>query len=134
MKRVLILDDDLAVLDALEETLMYGDFQVHAISSTGDIFQDIESYNPDVILLDYILKGTNGGILCQMIKKNARTSHIPIIMTSAYPKDLNDKDCNFGFDDFIAKPFDIEDLLEVVRKHADVKATVELSRPNSPSH
>lgn len=128
MKKILILDDDLAVLEAMEETLRYGEYEVVAISTTGDIFSEIEKCDPDVIILDYILRGTNGGVLCRMIKESPVTRHIPVIMTSAYPRDREPGDHNFGFDDFIAKPFDIEDLLEVVKKHSGFKASAEQTR------
>jgi CheY-like chemotaxis protein len=128
MKKILVLDDDLAVLEALEETLRYGEYEVRAISATTDIFVEIEDCRPDVIILDYILKGTNGGVWCRLIKDNPVTRHIPVIMTSAYPRDLEPGNIAYGFDDFIAKPFDIEDLLDVVKKHSSDTASAEQSQ------
>jgi CheY-like chemotaxis protein len=128
MKKILVLDDDLAVLEALEETLRYGEYEVRAISATADIFEEIEICHPDVIILDYILKGTNGGAWCRLIKDNPVTCHIPVILTSAYPRDLEPGNADYGFDDFIAKPFDIEDLLEVVKKHSSNTASAEQNR------
>ncbi len=125
MKKILILDDDLAVLEAMEETLKYGAYEVVALSSTRDIHKEIEKNNPDVVILDYILRGTNGGVLCRQIKDNPLTGHIPVIMTSAYPRDREPGDTNYGFDDFIAKPFDIEDLLQVVKKYSGVRASAQ---------
>ena len=118
MKKILVIDDDLAVLEVLEETLRYENFEVKTISETTDIFNDIETYRPDVILMDYILSGINGGEWCHRIKTDPATHHIPVIMTTAYPKVLNSLG-HYGFDAFIEKPFNLSDLIVLVKECID---------------
>ena len=82
-KRVLVLDDDIAVLEAIETALTYEDFDVKTIGRTYNIFKTIDEYHPDVILIDFILDGMNGGEICRQIKSNPNTRHLPVIIIYA---------------------------------------------------
>src|SRR3954470_8363937 len=114
-RRILILDNDPGMLDVMQDVLHYEGFSVKAISDTDDIFKCITEYTPDLVLLDYILDGINGGELCAQIKKNPLTSHLPVIIMSAYSRVLLSLG-NYGCDDFIAKPFDLDDFINRVGK------------------
>lgn len=113
IKRVLILDNDPDVLDAMQEVLNYSGFEVKAIEETNDIFSVIDGFQPDVVLVDYILNGINGGEICHLIKSNPKTSHLPVIILSAYPRVINSLGF-YGCDSFIAKPFELDDLVNQV--------------------
>lgn len=109
-KKVLVLDDDEAVLEVLEAALQYANFDVRIADESSDILKDIEAFNPDVVLIDYLLRGINGGELCHQIKNNSKTAKLPVILISAYPRvllSLGDYGCNA----FMAKPFDLSDLI-----------------------
>ena len=110
-KRILIIDDDQAVLEVLEEVLDYSGFVVKASLYTHDIFKDIEAYQPDLVLIDYLLSGINGGELCHQIKTKAETKNLPVVLISAYPRVLMSLG-SYGCDTFIAKPFDIAELVD----------------------
>lgn len=102
-KKVLVLDDDEAVLEVLEAALQYANFDVRIADESSDILKDIEAFNPDVVLIDYLLQGINGGELCHQIKNNSKTAKLPVILISAYPRvllSLGDYGCNA----FMAKP------------------------------
>jgi len=115
MKRLLIVDNDIDVLDVMKEVFEYEGFDVKALRNTNDIFTDITAYDPHVVMIDYILEGINGGELCHQIKQNATTAHLPVIMVSAYTNVLHSLG-HYGYDSFIAKPFDITDLVAEVNK------------------
>lgn len=112
-KQILIIEDDEDILQVLETVLGYHDFTVKGLNRTDDILQSIEDYKPDLVLTDYLLYGTNGGKICQQIKSNKDTCHIPVILISAYPE-LASSLGNFGFDAFITKPFDINVLVRKI--------------------
>ncbi|MGN6637713.1 MAG: response regulator, partial [Mucilaginibacter sp.] len=80
MKKVLLLDNDLDVLDIMQEVLSYEGFDVKCIERTDNIFPEIENYSPDVVVLDYLLGETNGGEICHQIKVNKNTSGLPVIL------------------------------------------------------
>ena len=112
-KRILIIEDDEDILQVLETVLEYNDFTVKGLNRTDDILKSVGDYKPDLVLTDYLLSGTNGGKICQQIKGNKETCHLPVILISAYPE-LASSLGNFGFDAFITKPFDINMLVKKI--------------------
>jgi two-component system phosphate regulon response regulator PhoB len=112
-KQILIIEDDGDILQVLETVLTYNDFTVTGIEGTDDIYESIEQYKPDLVLTDYLLTGLNGGKICQLIKSNKDTCHLPVVLISAYPE-LATSFGNFGFDAFINKPFNIGELVDKI--------------------
>ena len=112
-KQILIIEDDDDILQVLETVLEYNEFAVTGIEGTENIFESIEEHKPDLIITDYLLSGQNGGRICQLLKSNKETCHIPVMLISAYPE-LAISFGKFGFDAFINKPFDIGELLEKI--------------------
>jgi DNA-binding response OmpR family regulator len=113
-KKVLVIDDDEAVLDVMKEALVYEGFEVKIADKADDIQGMISAYSPDVLLIDYILNGINGGEICHQIKENNSTGKLPVIIVSAYPKVLTSLGL-YGCDKFIPKPFDLDDLVESIK-------------------
>lgn len=109
LKRILVIDNDPGILDAMREVLNYEGYEAIVKEETSDILTLVQQYHPDLLLIDYILNGINGGELCHEVKVNSNTSHIPVILMSAYPRVLQSLG-HYGFDDFIPKPFDLSDL------------------------
>jgi CheY-like chemotaxis protein len=120
LKRILLIDDDDSILEIMQEILCYEGYEVKAINKTDNIITCIKDVKPDVVLLDYLLSGINGGELCAQIKKNSQTAHLPVIILSAYSRVLLSLG-NYGCDEFIAKPFDISDVLSAI-SHAIYKS------------
>jgi DNA-binding response OmpR family regulator len=116
-KKILILDDDKDVLDMLEEVLLYENFEVRTVNSLADFLRAFdEDFDPDLVVIDYLLTGINGGELCYQLKTNEETKDLPVILMSAYPQvfeSLGDYKC----DEFIAKPFDLYHLISRVKSH-----------------
>ncbi|MDO3624655.1 response regulator transcription factor [Mucilaginibacter sp. BT774] len=118
MKKVLLLDNDEGVLDVMQEALNYEGFKVKTIGETDNIFEVIDSFDPDLIILDYILSGINGGEICHQIKANPKTTDLPVIIISAYPRVIQSLGY-YGCDDFISKPFDLDDISERIKRLID---------------
>lgn len=115
-KRVLIADDDPAILEVI--TLMLEDAGYDSRTTVdGHTEKIVKKYLPDVILLDIWMSGLDGRTICKSLKKHKLTMHIPIIMISAN-KDTEKIAKESGADDFIAKPFEMDDLLKKVAKYA----------------
>lgn len=109
-KRILVVDDDNDILEVIEEIFTYEGFEVRSLGETNNIFSEISSFSPDVIIIDYILKGINGGEICHQIKVNPYTSKVPVILMSAYPRVFNSLG-DYGCNSFIAKPFDLNEII-----------------------
>ena len=116
-KKVLIIDDDPTILEAIKLTLELEDYKTQTVSDCEKAIEISKTYIPDVILLDLLLSGNNGCSIAKELKEETETKNIPIIMISAHPNAKNMAKLA-GADDFIAKPFDIDDLLNIVKKHA----------------
>lgn len=114
-ERILVVDDDTDILEFVEPFLSELGYQVRT-SPSGLIFQHVQRDIPDLILLDIFLHERDGRVICKQLKANALTGHIPIILCSA----LTSKDDALresGADDFLSKPFNLQELLDLVRKH-----------------
>jgi DNA-binding response OmpR family regulator len=114
-QKILIVDDDHDILSVLKDLLEHEGYEVITLDYTDSIINNITKYNPDLVMLDFLLAGVNGGELCHEIKINNKTSWLPVIMLSAFPRVL-DSLGNYGSDVFIAKPFDIEVVLKKVKE------------------
>jgi DNA-binding response OmpR family regulator len=114
-KRLLILDDDKDILDVMYEIFKDEGYEVKIIENADNILNDIANYRPDIILLDYILNGINGGEICHQIKTNEATCNIPVIIVTAYSKVINSLG-DYGCDSSVSKPFEITELVQQVNE------------------
>lgn len=123
-KRILVVDDDKSVLEVIEEALGYSNYEVKTSLNCENVFEKIAEFNPDLILLDFLLTGINGGELCHQVKTSPDTRHIPVIMMSGFPKVFLSLG-NYNCDVFITKPFDLEELLSTVNQCLQKGTTVD---------
>jgi DNA-binding response OmpR family regulator len=113
-KQILIIDDEQDLLDIMEIYFKDEGFKVKTTAVTDDIFKMVDSYQPDLIILDYQLKEVNGGEICYLLKEHPETKHLPVIIFSASAKAVHFFD-KYKCDLFIAKPFDLFHLIDQVK-------------------
>jgi CheY-like chemotaxis protein len=119
-KTILLVDDNPDILEAVQFLLEDAGHIVIPVENV-EYFDHLDLQKlPDLILLDMLLSGKDGGTVAQKLKANALTKHIPIIMVSAHPN-ARENAKKSGADDFIAKPFDIEQLLSLIAKYLKKK-------------
>lgn len=117
-KRVLVVDDDEAIVEMFTDLLdRDGRFEVKTCTTGYDAGILTESFSPDIILLDFKLPDVNGTAVCRSIRSHPKYEHIRIIIISgvADPDEVAELRAA-GADDFIRKPFDIN---EVIARIAD---------------
>jgi two-component system response regulator VicR len=112
-RNILIIENDGDLVEVLKELFSYEGYKVSVHQEVADIFPLIESFKPDIVLLDYLLPGINGGEICAQIKKNPETNKIPVIIFSAYPQVLLSLG-SYGCNAFISKPFDLATMLDQI--------------------
>lgn len=110
-KKILVVDDDPAILEVIQIILEDNNYDV-TTSLSGKIFEDLNKL-PDLILLDVLLSGEDGRDIIKKLRSNEHTKKVPVIMISAHPS-AGDAVLKLGANDFISKPFDIDDLLKAV--------------------
>jgi twitching motility two-component system response regulator PilH len=109
-KRILIIDNDESVLEVLQEIFKNDGYETDCYGQVEDIFKLVDDFKPDLVLLDYILPGINGGELCAQLKKDQVTRHIPVVICSAYPQVMLSLG-SYGCNAFISKPFELRDIV-----------------------
>jgi DNA-binding response OmpR family regulator len=115
MKKVLLIEDDEAISDALSLALQMEGYQVQTILKAKKSLEGVKKFKPDLIILDLLLSGVDGRDVVQDIRKDKESTEIPIILTSAHPT-AEDVAKSIGVEDFIAKPFDIDELFKKVKR------------------
>jgi len=116
MPRILIIDDDPAILELVSINLEMAGYEVcratDGIKGQAMAMQIL----PDAVILDLMLPNVDGFTVCQRLRRNERTAAIPILMLTALSS-IRDKvdGFNAGADDYLTKPFEIEELLVRVR-------------------
>jgi DNA-binding response OmpR family regulator len=119
MEKIIVQDTDAGVLDVLTQALEFENFQVYAIREFDNRFMAIiEEFRPHVIMLDYRLSGKRTIEILNEIKD--RYTHLPIIALSCN-HNINTVAIEAGFDDYIRKPFDLDLLYRILRKHIPKK-------------
>lgn len=113
--KILVADDDPAIVDALQFMLEEEGYEV-ATTVDADAVTKFVVDKPDLVLLDIWMSGQDGREICKYLKTQESTKQIPIIMISAN-KDTEKIAKESGANDFIAKPFEMDELLGKIREN-----------------
>jgi excisionase family DNA binding protein len=129
-RRVLVVDDDPYYLDIIPAVLSRDQDYVVLTASTGfDAGAMVVEHNPQVVILDIHLSDMDGRRVCERIKARAETRNTRILGISGFIDDDEEKELgDYGFDDFLKKPFQIDALAERVRRLFELPAA-KISRP-----
>ncbi len=113
MYRLMIVEDDLGIAEAVAEQAAAWDFEVRAVSDFRGVMSEFADFSPHIVLLDISLPFYDGYYWCAEIR---RASKVPIIFISSASDNMNIiMAMNLGADDFIAKPFDMSVLMAKVQ-------------------
>ncbi|MFA6004095.1 MAG: response regulator transcription factor [Elusimicrobiota bacterium] len=129
MAKVLIVDDDPLIIQAVEKTLSLGEsFTLKAVSDISQALPAAIRYRPDLILLDIKLPSGDGRSVLKALRDNAATCAIPVIFLTGFASE-GDKvlGLNLGADDYVVKPFGAMELL------ARIQTVLRRCRPASES-
>ena len=116
MTKILIVDDNEDILDAIELMLDSSGYEIQTMHKCQDALTNIAAFQPDLILLDVLLAGCDGRDIAKKLKSDKKTRDIPIIMISAHPS-VENSIKESGANDFLSKPFDMHKLLDKVSLH-----------------
>ena len=112
-KRVLIVEDDAPIARALSDALSYENYDVRHAGSGKDALQLASAFHPDLILLDVSLPDANGFELYGALRSRGTAAVIFLTARGQKPDKLHG--LNLGADDYVTKPFDLEELLARVQ-------------------
>lgn len=111
MARVLVVDDDLSVADAISRMLNRRNHETIVVHNGRDAISAAQTQSPDLVVLDVIMPGMDGVEVCRRLRADPTTAHLPIIFLTARIM-IEDKIKGFeaGADDYLTKPFAIQEL------------------------
>ena len=129
MYRLLIIEDDKGIAEAIKTQAEMWDLQVRYVENFRNVMTEFAEFDPHIILLDISLPFFNGYHWCSEIRK---VSKVPIIFISSASDNMNMiMAMNMGADDFIAKPFDqsvlMAKLQAMLRRTYDFSTSVDES-------
>ncbi len=107
----MIADDDPGIVDAVAMLLEFEGYEVSSTVDGSAVLKIKQNDLPDLLLLDIWMSGEDGRDICKKFKAAELTKDIPVIMISA-SHDIRQSAIIAGADDFLAKPFDMNDLLK----------------------
>lgn len=131
--KILIVDDNPAVCKFLEHLLRSQAFETVTAGDGQTALEKFLRFQPDLVLLDVVMRGLNGYEVCRRIKSNPNTRLTPVVLISALSTTYaRTRSHEAGADGFLNKPFDTRELLGRLRSLLSLKAhTHELERPES---
>lgn len=123
-KRLLIVDDDQEILQVFSEVLSDDDrFEVKTASTGYDAGILTEQFKPHLILLDYMLPDLNGNVVCSRIRQKQDLADTKIVIVSGVVnRDEIEGLLRSGANEFIKKPFRLEDLLKTIARLLELEA------------
>jgi excisionase family DNA binding protein len=113
-RKVLVVDDDMELVELIQRVLVEdGRFEVRTVNNGFDAGMMVKEYRPDLIVLDVMLPDINGKEVCQRVRSDANMEEVRILCISGMIEEDKIADLKLaGADDFLHKPFDLEELID----------------------
>ena len=116
MAKILVVDDDIHATTLFKTLLTAKGFEAVVVNDSSTAVEITKSTNPDLIILDLMMPEPNGFEVCKTLRADTKFSQIPIVIFTAMG-DNESRDAAFeaGADEFLTKPFRVEDLMNRIR-------------------
>ena len=116
-RRVLIVEDEAGIAEVLADLLGDEGYET-AVSVDGAALAAVVDAPPALILLDVMMPGMDGPEVCRRLKADPRTARVPVVFLTALPPEtLATRLGDCPYDDVLSKPFTLDGVLAVVRRH-----------------
>ena len=117
-KKILVVDDDRALLKMLRIMLTKNNYKVKDLPSGHKLLEKVREFKPDLIVLDLMLPDVDGLDLCKQLKADKKLREIPVIMLTAKSTEMDKVlGLEVGAEDYVTKPFGVNELLARIRAH-----------------
>lgn len=115
--KILLVDDEKDIIDLLKYNLeKEKEFSIEIAYDGKEALNKVESFNPDIILLDIMMPGMNGLEVCRLLKSDVETSHIPVVFLTAKENEIDEiLGLELGADDYIQKPISPRKVLARIK-------------------
>jgi CheY-like chemotaxis protein len=120
-KRIIIVDDDPSIVELFRDILEGKGYEVQTFHRGWEALQAVSRQRPDLMILDIMMPRVNGYEVCQIMKENPKTKHIPVIfLTALSHQEALRLAAEGGADDFLVKPCTPERLIRHVERHLSI--------------
>lgn len=114
MSRIIVIEDDLAILRGLRDNLEYESYEVYTATDGEQGYRLIQKHHPHLIVLDLMMPRMSGYELCQKVRSEGIAT--PILMLTARSEEMDRvQGLDLGADDYVTKPFSVPELLARIR-------------------
>ncbi len=122
-RTVLIIEDEKLIIVSTQMVLEAAGFRVESATNGEDGIAKARSQTPDLILLDIMMPGIDGWETLTRLKRDAATANIPVVIFTAREHSRgHQKSAEMGAVDYFRKPFEPDELIELVEKHVGQRA------------
>jgi DNA-binding response OmpR family regulator len=118
---ILVVEDDPQVARLIALVLQRNGYESKTVADGQSALSEAKDKHPEMIFADLTIKGMGGEDLCRTLKREAGTKEIPYIVVSG-DRDIAEKARSCGADDHMGKPFEFDELIRLVKKHARVES------------
>ena len=126
--KIFIIEDEPSIIQLVQHNLEKNGFIVSSSLNGNDGLKELKKFQPDLLLLDWMLPDLSGIEICKNIRKDNSFKNLPVIMLTAKGDEEDKiKGLNSGVDDYLTKPFSFNELM------ARIKAVLRRSNPNTVS-
>ena len=123
--RIFIIEDEPSIIQLIQHNLEKNGFIVSSSLNGNDGLKELKKFQPDLLLLDWMLPDLSGVEICKSIRKDNSFKSLPVIMLTAKGEEEDKiKGLDSGVDDYLTKPFSFNELM------ARMKAVLRRSNPN----
>ena len=126
--KIFIIEDEPSIIQLVQHNLEKNGFIVSSSVNGNDGLKELKKFQPDLLLLDWMLPDLSGVEICKNIRKDTSYNNLPVIMLTAKGEEEDKiKGLDSGVDDYLTKPFSFNELM------ARIKAVLRRSNPNTVS-
>ena len=126
--KIFIIEDETSIIQLVQHNLEKEGFVVSSSTNGNDGLKELKKFQPDLLLLDWMLPDLSGVEICKSIRKDNSFKNLPVIMLTAKGEEEDKiKGLDSGVDDYLTKPFSFNELM------ARIKAVLRRSNPNTVS-
>jgi CheY-like chemotaxis protein len=116
-KKILLADDSITIQKVIELTFSDEDFDVVTVGNGRLAVERIQEVQPDIVLCDIIMPEKDGYDVCEFVKRNPATAHVPVLLlTGAFEPFDQERAARVGSDGYLAKPFEPQTLISKVKE------------------
>jgi len=117
-RKIAVVEDEAELASLIEYNLTRGGFDVKLLNGAGPTLRDLETYQPDLIVLDVMLPGADGFELCRQIRQTAPLARTPVLFLTAKSEEVDRVlGLEIGGDDYMTKPFSPRELVARIKAH-----------------